>query len=75
MELGPLQSLITMLRENGITHYKDGELELQLGAAPVQGSGKEEDKSETVSAVDKALAGLNPGYKQLFTVDAGAENH
>jgi hypothetical protein len=35
MEPAELQELIQLLRDNGVTHYKCGDLELSLGVLPV----------------------------------------
>lgn len=76
MELDKLQSLIDMLRANGVTSYKDGQLELSLGAAPKQVLPAEvEEKSTTqdLNELEEAISGgLDPQYRQLFTVQAGA---
>ena len=74
MELDKLQSLIDMLRANGVTTYKDGQLELSLGAAPKSaGPAEVEEKStdELLNELEEAISGgLDPQYRQLFKVQA-----
>jgi len=66
MELDKLQRLIDLLRLSGITSYKDGDLELQLGVAPTI-VGEEENKETQLSVVDKALGEIPNQYRALFT--------
>ena len=67
MELGKLRSLIELLRESGITHYKDGDLELKLGTVPVANvpTGREEGRQE-LNEAERVLRGLDPAYGDLF---------
>lgn len=74
MELDKLQALIDMLRVNGVHSYKDGDLELELGAAPAKPTpaGKEETITKRlVTDVDKALSDLPGNDSALFSVTAG----
>ena len=73
MELAPLQNLIDLLRANGVTTYKDGDLELTLGAAPAQPAGEEEKTTdERLTELDKALRDVPPVYRAAFTSGGGA---
>lgn len=72
VNLQELQRLITLLRDNGVSEYKDGDLELKLGAAPVQPAGKEEQTTdERLTELDKALGHVDPAYRAAFTFVGG----
>ena len=70
MELVQLQRLIAILRDNGITSYKDGDLELTLGAAPVQSTGRESDSDELASKAESSINALPGAYGQIFSARA-----
>ena len=69
MELAELQSLIDMLRANGVTSYRNGDLELELGAATVTNTSVEEKTAKTaVDPTKDDLRGLPGQYRRLFEV-------
>jgi hypothetical protein len=62
-----------MLRANGVTHYKDIDLELSLGDAPklaVPVEVEEKSVSENLKNVEDELSGVDSQYRKLFTVGA-----
>jgi hypothetical protein len=68
MELVELRALATLLRELGATHYKNGSLELTLGAAPQVG---EEIHDDGVGEDPRDVVGDTPNpiplsYRRLF---------
>ena len=70
MELTALRSLIELLRESGVTSYRDGALELQLGAAPVKG-GEDFNTDGVGDDPRKVLAGMDDvpeQYRRAFEV-------
>lgn len=74
MELGKLRDLLELLRASGVTTYKDGSLELQLGAAPApKGPGQEDTQAEKANELDKELSALPEGYRKMFTAVAGGD--
>lgn len=69
MELTELRELATLLRELGATHYKDGSLEITLGAAPAQTG--EENSDDGVGEDPRDVIGDGPNpipeqYRRLF---------
>lgn len=71
MELGQLRQLLMLLKDNGVTQYRDGDLELTLGAA----SGNAEPAGEVTENDRKRqefLEGIPSQYHRAFEVKAGA---
>ena len=72
MELVQLASLVELLRNLGVTSYKNGDLELELGPVTAGQAGKESDTNEKPQTVDPRLANLDPAYSALF-VSGGSQ--
>lgn len=72
-DIAALRSLIELLRESGVTSYRDGALELTLGAAPAKG----EETSTTQAdpdddGLDKdGLSSIPEPYRRAFGVNRG----
>ena len=71
--LGKLQGLILLLKQHGVTQYKDGSLELQLGAATGTNRPAEEvvpyeprRKTPQELEVERQLKELPPAYNRAF---------
>ncbi len=74
LDLAELALLINLLRADGITHFKCGDLELTLGAVPASDVGRESEqdqKTAQMTELEKALDRLPPTYRQAFTAQAG----
>jgi hypothetical protein len=70
LDLHQLRSLIELLRSSGVTSYRNGDLELQLGAAPAQ-PGEEVSISEDERPRDPVrdvLEGVGGNYSRAFEV-------
>lgn len=67
MELGKLSDLIKLLRDSGVESYRNGDLELVLGAAPATTSAVEEDIEADKSAAADELAKLPGIYSKAFS--------
>lgn len=64
-----LGSLLALLQEHGVTHYRSGDLELRLGPVPHSG-GEEVPADEGEKKIPKELRDLPDQYKRAFEVVA-----
>ena len=47
-----LPQLIALLRKNGVTHYREGDIEIQLGELPAKAAKAKDDKPEAPKLPD-----------------------
>lgn len=67
MELTELRDLISLLRKNGVTSYRSGDLELKLGAVAAKPA-EESVPTETTEPQESGLDLVDSRYRELFNV-------
>ena len=80
MELGnprtipQLRALLTLMREMGVTHIKDGDLELRLGPVPLQGEEIQHNDSvgeDPAEVMKDPMADIPLKYRGAFGITNG----
>jgi hypothetical protein len=59
LELGALEALISALRTGGVRRYRDGSVELELGALPPVRPASDEKAAEEPTPAEQAEEGLS----------------
>jgi hypothetical protein len=67
-DVAELRRLLALLREEGVTHYRSGDLELRLGPVPREDEEEVQSSENTSDPVRDPLANIPENYRRAFGV-------